>query len=235
MSASSSPFPNPRHAPEDGLLAYGGDLTPDTLRSAYAQGIFPWFEEGQPILWWSPDPRYLLDPHPFRPRKSLQRWLATRNWRVTTDHAFERVIDACAAPRSDDDGTWITSAMRHAYCRLHAEGDAHSIEIWDEDTLAGGLYGVAVGSCFCGESIFTRQSNGGNTAIIALAALCRAWGFEMIDCQTHSDHLVALGAKPMARNDFLNQLVTMQEQRPQAHWGCQTQLQDLLEGILPEL
>jgi leucyl/phenylalanyl-tRNA--protein transferase len=224
-------FPDPRHAPDDGLLAYGGNLHPDTLRRAYALGIFPWFNDDQPILWWSPNPRYLLVPATYRPRKSLLRWLKSRDWSITTDHAFGQIIRACAAQRANSDGTWITTDMQQAYCDLHHDGDAHSVEVWEGNTLVGGLYGVAVGRCFCGESIVTLANNGGNTAILALVSLCQRWGFETIDCQTETDHLVNAGAAPIPRETFLDQLERLRTGSPNAHWQERFTLRELIQQL----
>ena len=198
-------FPDPAGALEEpnGLLAFGGDLSPERLLAAYAQGIFPWFDESQPILWWSPDPRCVFHTGELRPNRSLRRLLAQRDWRFSVDHAFREVVEACAGPRGDDAGTWIVPAMLEAYAGLHALGHAHSVEVWDGGRLVGGIYGVAVGRLFCGESMFSRESGGSKAALMALAALLHDWGFPLLDAQVTNPHLVSLGAREIPRADFL--------------------------------
>lgn len=198
-------FPDPSRAlaEPDGLLAFGGDLSPRRLLAAYARGIFPWYGEGQPILWWSPDPRCVFRTDELKPNRSLRRLLARRDWRFSVDRAFREVIEACAEPRGDDAGTWIVPAMIDAYAGLHALGHAHSVEVWDGGRLVGGIYGVAVGRLFCGESMFSRESGGSKAALMALAALLRDWGFPLLDAQVANPHLLSLGAREMPRGDFL--------------------------------
>jgi leucyl/phenylalanyl-tRNA--protein transferase len=182
----------------NGLLAIGGDLAPERLLCAYRQGIFPWYSEGQPILWWSPDPRVVLFPPRLKISKSLRKLLKRSPFEVTLDRAFAAVIERCAAPRPDQDGTWINVAMIEAYLRLHELGHAHSVECWRHGTLAGGLYGVSVGRVFFGESMFSAVSNASK---VALAHLC-GLGFELIDCQIPNEHLRRLGAELVPRKAF---------------------------------
>ena len=200
-------FPPPEHAEEDGLLAMGGDLRVERLLAAYRTGIFPWYSDGQPILWWSPDPRLVLFPDEFHCSRSLRRTLKRGTFEIRFDTAFEEVIEACAnAPRNYGDGTWITPGMRHAYTRLHELGFAHSVEAWRGGALAGGLYGLSLGACFFGESMFTRETDASKAALSALVTLCRAWNFAFIDCQVTNDHLLSLGAREIPRAAFLEQL-----------------------------
>lgn len=201
-------FPDPARALSEpnGLLAFGGDLSPQRLLAAYAQGIFPWYGEGQPILWWSPDPRCVFRTDELKPNRSLRRLLARTTWQVSVDRAFREVIEACAEPRADEPGTWITPAMMDAYTALHALGHAHSVEVWDGNRLVGGIYGVATGRLFCGESMFSRASGGSKTALMALAARLREWDFPLIDAQVVNPHLLLLGAREIPRTDFLARL-----------------------------
>lgn len=191
----------------DGLLAAGGDLSTPRLLEAYRRGIFPWYEEGQPILWWSPDPRAVLYPHRVKIARSLRKTLKNKPWTVTFDHAFRATLTACAAPRAKSHGTWITRQMLQAYCRLHKERLAHSVEVWSEnDELIGGLYGVAIGRVFYGESMFSRQSDASKVALVYLARHLQAWGYPLIDCQLASPHVESLGAEPMPRHAFTRHL-----------------------------
>lgn len=190
----------------NGLLAVGGDLSPERLLSAYRQGIFPWFSEGQPILWWSPDPRSVLVPERIRVSRSLRRTLAHHPLRITMDHAFSRVVDACAQPRRDSRGTWITDDMFNAYCRLHQMGYAHSVEAWHKGELVGGLYGVALGKIFFGESMFHTMTDASKVAFVHLARQLQQWNFVLIDCQVQTSHLDSLGAEAMPRARFIQTL-----------------------------
>jgi leucyl/phenylalanyl-tRNA--protein transferase len=201
-------FPPVGQALEDpaGLLAGGGDLSPDRLLAAYRRGIFPWFSEGQPVLWWSPDPREVLFPAQFRLSRSLAKTLRGGRLTTTEDRAFEAVIDGCAAPRPGAQGTWITPDMREAYVRLHQRGIAHSIETWEAGQLVGGLYGVAVGRVFCGESMFSRRPDASKVAMAALVAAAPRQGIALIDCQMPSGHLRSLGSRPLPRERFLEYL-----------------------------
>ncbi len=204
-------FPPPALALADpnGLLAFGGDLSPARLLAAYRQGIFPWFGAGEPILWWSPDPRCILRTERPRINRSLRRQLRGKHWRLTVDHAFARVIRACAAPRNDDSDTWITADMRDAYVRLHTLGHAHSVEVWDGEELAGGVYGLAIGRLFCGESMFSAQSGGSKLALVALAQLLRDMGFPLIDTQVANPHTLSLGATEIPRAEFLREVARL--------------------------
>lgn len=183
----------------NGLLAVGGDLSPARLLHAYQRGIFPWFSEGQPILWWAPDPRAVLLPSALRISRSLKKTLRREKFQVTFDRVFLPVIQACAAPRAHQNDTWITNDMVDAYCALHQRGFAHSVECWEDGELAGGLYGVAIGKIFFGESMFSRSSDASK---VALARLCTS-GYEVIDCQLPSDHLKRLGATDLPRREFM--------------------------------
>ena len=186
----------------DGLLAAGGDLSPERLLYAYRHGIFPWYDSGQPILWWSPDPRCVLRPHEFHVSKRLRRSLSRSKLEVSFNQAFSAVIAACAEDRIGQQGTWITDDMADAYSRLHQQGWAHSIEIWQDNRLAGGLYGLAIGQAFFGESMFSRQTNASKAAMLALCQQMVLNDFEILDCQVESPHLVSLGASLMPRKKF---------------------------------
>lgn len=171
--------------------------------AAYAQGIFPWFNEDDPPLWWSPDPRCVFHTAELDIHRSLRRQLAGKSWRLTIDHAFRQVVEACAAPRPGQAGTWIVPAMMDAYTALHELGHAHSVEVWEGDDMVGGIYGIAIGRLFCGESMFSRQSGGSKIALIALARLLRGWEFPIIDAQVSNPHLLSLGAAEYSRARFL--------------------------------
>lgn len=198
-------FPAPESAltEPNGLLAFGGDLSPARLLAAYATGIFPWFSAGEPILWWSPDPRCVFHTASLRPNRSLRRALRGSTWWVTADRAFARVIRACAAPRAEHAGTWITADMIDAYEALHALGHAHSVEVWDGDDLVGGIYGIAIGRLFCGESMFSARSGGSKVALMTLAHWLRQWGFPLLDAQVTNPHLLGLGAVEIPRGQFV--------------------------------
>jgi len=203
-------FPDPATALDypDGLLAAGGNLSVDTLLKAYRQGIFPWYEQGQPILWWSPNPRAVIVPEQIHISKSLAKTLRRGGYRVTTDQAFAAVIKACAEPRPEhldrpgENHTWISAEMIAAYIHLYDAGHAHSVEYWLDDQLCGGLYGLAIGNVFCGESMFSRASNASKIAFSHLAKGLEEAGFVLIDCQIENEHLNSLGAQNMAREDF---------------------------------
>jgi len=195
-------------ASPNGLLAVGGDLSLARLRAAYRQGIFPWYSPGQPLLWWSPDPRMVLDPAHFHAntalRKRLRRLQAGRDaFEVRVDTACAEVLAACAGPRQGQPGTWITAEMQAAYLAWHRSGEVHSIETWQGDQLVGGLYGISLGGAFFGESMFTRVSDASKVALACLVAFLRRHGVALIDCQQETPHLASLGARPMARADFL--------------------------------
>ena len=199
-------FPPPELALIDpnGLLAIGGDLRAERLAEAYYQGIFPWFNVNDPILWWSPDPRAVFEPrHPFG-SKSLIKFLKKSTWRYTINHAFLDVLAGCAQPRSSQDGTWISAEIQMAYYELHLQGLAHSIEVWDGDDLVGGLYGIPVGSVFCGESMFHRQTNASKAAFAILNQHLVKHDFQLIDAQVMNPHLLSLGAMAIPRSEFLS-------------------------------
>ncbi len=201
------PFPDVELANSDGLLASGGDLSPERLLCAYSQGIFPWFSEGQPILWWSPDPRCVLYPKQFQSRRSLQQSIRKHSFEFQVDTAFAQVIQACAAPRaSDKGGTWITNDMQDAYLHLHQLCIAHSVECWQRNQLVGGLYGVVIGSVFFGESMFSDVSDASKAA---LWFLCKQYAqISLIDCQMTTSHLLSLGAIEIPRVQFLREIET---------------------------
>lgn len=206
LAADAPPvFPDPAQAMRapNGLLALGGDLSPARLLAAYSHGIFPWFGEDEPILWWSPDPRCIFRTDRPHISRSLRRQLRRSPWEVRLDTAFAAVMDACAAPREDQHGTWIVPAMRHAYVELHRLGHAHSIEVWDGDTLVGGLYGVSVGRLFCGESMFSARSGGSKMALVAACRHLHAAGYPWLDAQVTNPHLLAMGAEEWPRRHFL--------------------------------
>jgi leucyl/phenylalanyl-tRNA--protein transferase len=198
-------FPSGDQALEEpnGLLALGGCLSPARLINAYRHGIFPWFSEGEPILWWSPDPRLILIPEQIKVSRSLRQQCRKSTWDVTHDRAFEAVMTACAAPRRDGEGTWISPAIQKAYLALHDLGIAHSFEAWQEGVLVGGLYGVALGQVFFGESMFHWVTDASKVALVMAADRLRAWDYRLIDCQVQTDHLSSLGALPMPRAEFL--------------------------------
>jgi leucyl/phenylalanyl-tRNA--protein transferase len=205
---ADDPFPPLSRAAREpnGLLAAGADLSSARLVEAYGQGIFPWFSEGQPILWWSPDPRMVLFPGALKVSRSLGRTLRKEPFELRADSAFGRVMEACAAPRAGQDGTWITDAMREAYGELHRQGIAHSVEAWRDGELVGGLYGIALGRAFFGESMFSRVPDASKVALVALARSLEAWGFGMIDCQMKTAHLASLGAHEIPRAEFARRL-----------------------------
>lgn len=214
-SPSHLPFPDPATAETDpdGLLAVGGDLSPQRLVNAYRQGIFPWYSPGQPILWWSPDPRMVLFPDELHVSRSLRKVLRQGRFEVTFDRAFEAVIQCCAAPRGPGEGTWLTPEMIRAYIRLHEQGIAHSVESWLEGELVGGLYGIQLGSLFFGESMFSRASNASKVAFVQLVQSLQALGCPLVDCQVHTPHLESLGATMIPRARFL-ELVQAHRQDP---------------------
>ena len=200
------PDPSAALADPNGLLAAGGALSPAWLLAAYRRGIFPWFSPGQPILWWSPDPRAVFEPATFRPSRSLAQSIRNRGYETRIDTDFGAVVAACAAPRGDDAGTWITGAMRRAYAELHRLGVAHSVETWHEGRLVGGLYGVRLGGLFFGESMFSRARDASKVALSRLIDEARATGIGLIDCQLPTPHLASLGATTLPRGEFLRRL-----------------------------
>ena len=199
-------FPPVAAAENYGLLAFGGDLSPERLLLAYSQGIFPWYNDGDPILWWSPDPRCILLPERLHISRSLRKTLRSGKFSVTSDLAFGRVIQACRNLRKDADGTWITTEMLTAYQQLHRLGFAHSVECWQGGELVGGLYGICLGRCFFGESMFSLRPDASKVALVTLAHRLAAVGFELIDCQQTTEHLLSLGAQQVPRNRFLQLL-----------------------------
>lgn len=201
-------FPPVELASPEGLLAVGGDLRAERLLEAYRHGIFPWYNPGQPILWWSPDPRAVLFPEGLRVSHSLAKTLRRGKFRVTLDRAFREVMQACAAPRRRGaaHGTWITPEMIEAYTVLHERGLAHSVESWSDDRLVGGLYGVALGRAFFGESMFSRATDASKAAFVYLVRQLALWNFAFVDCQLPSGHLASLGAESIRRRDFLDRL-----------------------------
>lgn len=215
-------FPSPHLANNDGLLAIGGDLSPERLILAYQNGIFPWYNSSyEPILWWSPNPRFVLYPSELKISKSMKQVLKKNTFTVTFDTAFNDVITACRETRLnptpthstnildnyEEDNTWLNPEMINAYTQLYKKNYAHSVEVWDQNhNLVGGVYGIAVGTVFCGESMFAKQNNASKTGFIVLVKHLNAWGFTLIDCQIESQHLSSLGAKPILRNEFLKHL-----------------------------
>ncbi len=193
-------------AEPNGLLAAGGDLSVRRLLEAYRCGIFPWFNVGEPILWWSPDPRMVLFPNEFKCSRSLKKRLANADYEVRVDTAFTEVMRSCAAPRQRQAGTWITTEMAAAYAGLHSLGYAHCVETWMEGQLVGGLYGVAIGRAFYGESMFSRRTDASKIALASLVEQLRRWGFGLIDCQMATSHLASLGAREIPRGEFVARL-----------------------------
>jgi leucyl/phenylalanyl-tRNA--protein transferase len=220
LSTNSSDlrFPPVDAASPEGLLAVGGDLRPERLLEAYRHGIFPWYEEDQPILWWSPDPRTVLFPDKLHVPRSLDKTIRRGHFTVTLDTCFRNVMMECAGPRPQypEGGTWITPEMIEAYTRLHELGHAHSIETWQEGKLVGGLYGVAIGGAFFGESMFSRATDASKVALVSLIRQLRTWGFKIFDCQQASPHVMRLGAEEIPRRMFiehLNAALTIQDRR----------------------
>ena len=205
------PFPSVTAALADpnGLLAAGGELSSARLIDAYRHGIFPWFNPGQPILWWSPEPRMVLFPSELKVSRSLVKVLRNRDYQVRADTGFRAVMEACAEPRPEQNGTWISDEMIAAYCALHEQGFAHSVETWIDGELAGGLYGVALGRMFYGESMFTRAADASKIALVHLTRQLERWQFGMIDCQMYTPHLASLGARAISRADFMHELAEL--------------------------
>ncbi len=204
----NAPFPPVEHAEKepDGLLAVGGDLSAQRLLNAYRHGIFPWYSDQQPILWWSPDPRTVLYPDKIKISRSLKKALRNKPFTVTFDSCFARIIQACAKPRNDSPGIWITEEMQEAYTQLHNQGFAHSVEVWLDDRLVGGLYGIAIGEVFFGESMFSRVADASKIALVKLCQLLTQRGYRMIDCQVYTEHLISLGAEEISRKAFIRHL-----------------------------
>lgn len=207
LSEHAQGFPDPEGANRDGIVAIGGDLSPDRLLLAYEQGLFPWFNEGDPILWWSPDPRFVLFPSELKVAKSMRPYFNQRKFGLSYDRDFRQVIEKCQQTyRPGQGGTWITDDMLNAYCTLHEMGYAHSVEVWLEDELVGGLYGIALGKVFFGESMFAQVSNASKFGFIGLVRRLRDRGYTLVDCQQETRHLASLGARPISRSDFLRKL-----------------------------
>jgi len=201
-------FPHPELANEDGILAVGGDLSPKRILLAYQNGIFPWFAQDEPIIWWSPNPRMVLFPDNLHISKSMRPLFNKHAFKVTFNKNFELVIDACAHPRPNqlDEMAWLTDEMKQAYFNLHKLGFAHSVEVWDKNELVGGLYGISIGGCFFGESMFSKVSNASKYGFITLVQKLKKQGFTLIDCQVHTEHLASLGAELIPRHQFLTLL-----------------------------
>ena len=231
-------FPPVEQALEDppGLLASGGDLSSETLIAAYSHGIFPWYQRGEPLLWWSPDPRAVLLPERLHLSRSLQRTMRRKRYQLRINTAFDAVVSACAAPRKDSHDSWITTEMQHAYAKLHKLGKAHSIEVWDGKELIGGLYGVVVGSVFSAESMFYRQPDASKIALAATCALLRQWHRPLLDCQIINPHLRRLGAEEIPRTQFKRFLPAYRESAPaqSSEWNAPTSWhsEELLEQLL---
>ena len=223
-------FPHPSLS-EDGLLAVGGDLSTERLVLAYKNGIFPWYNEEEPILWWSPDPRFVLFPEELKVSKSMRPYFNQGKFRVTIDQVFDQVIDNCSnVPRIGQEGfsSWITPEMKSAYIKLHKEGIAHSVEVWDEEELVGGLYGIALGKVFYGESMFSKKSNASKFGFISLVRRLQQLGYKLIDCQQETPHLASLGARAIDLNQFLSFLdINKSESTHIGHWG------DIMDNEIP--
>ncbi len=236
-NASDEPFPPVEFAWDEpnGLLAVSGDLSPQRLINAYQSGIFPWFNENEPIYWWSPDPRAVLYPQAMHISRSLRKVARNKGYRISFDENFAETVSACAAPRSYSHDTWITAGMHKAYCQLHKLGVAHSVEVRNsQNELVGGLYGVVSRGVFSGESMFSREADTSKLALLALAAHMDAWGYTLIDCQIMNDHLKSLGAVGIARESYIKQLKHSRYPKPHrwqlieeldlSHWNQRTNL-----------
>jgi len=244
LNDPTDPLPDTRHAlppgsDAPGLLAAGGELTPQRLTEAYCHGVFPWYSAGQPVLWWSPDPRMVLMVDEFRLshslRKTVRRFASDPRCELRVDSAFRRVINACAsAPREGQDGTWIVPELIEAYCAWHALGAAHSVETWIDGELVGGLYGVSLGRMFFGESMFAHRTDASKIAFAALVCLCREHGIPMIDCQQHTRHLASMGARELPRAEFEARLSRNLGDPPIANWAYDLSLWRHLEPSRPE-
>jgi len=212
------PFPDIRQAltEPNGLLAVGGCLSPVRLLNAYRHGIFPWYGNDDPILWWSPDPRWVIHPQDYKPARSLAKQMRRGVFTFSYDRAFDEVLKGCAAPRADVAGTWITQEMQAAYLALYRMGFAHSFEAWQGDKLVGGLYGVTIGRVFFGESMFHRVSNASKAVFAYAMTRLAVWGYKLVDCQVHSAHLESLGAEAMSRTDFARKLYVICKHEPLA-------------------
>ncbi|WP_415891290.1 leucyl/phenylalanyl-tRNA--protein transferase [Neptuniibacter sp. SY11_33] len=224
LQDSNDPFPPIDQALEDpnGLLAAGGDLTPERLVSAYRMGIFPWYSPGEPILWWSPSPRCVITPDELHVSRSMRKRLKKDDYRVEFDKNFADVIAACAAPRKGEDGTWITNDIQNAYNHLHKLGVAHSVEVYMNGELVGGLYGLAIGKLFFGESMFSRKRDASKIALIKMVEQLEKWGYALIDCQVSNEHLFSLGAYEIPRESFQSYLDKYLDQPLDHSWQFET-------------
>jgi len=215
MISGEIDFPPAELASPEGLLAIGGSLTRERLISAYCRGIFPWYSEGEPVMWWSPDPRLVLYPEELRISRSLKKTIKKRLFRITMNRAFEQVMAGCAgAKQRNETGTWISPEMIDAYCDLHAAGYAHSVESWIDDELVGGLYGVSIGNCFFGESMFSIRSDASKVAFVRLVEHLRCHSFRLIDCQVTTDHMIRFGAREISRKHFMKELSVALDRKP---------------------
>jgi|TARA_Y100000022_G_scaffold198078_2_gene207745 leucyl/phenylalanyl-tRNA--protein transferase len=197
-------FPSPEQASAEGIVAVGGDLQPERVMLAYRKGIFPWFESDDFLLWWSPDPRMVLFPDRLKVSKSMRTVLRKKQFEVTFNKAFDQVVEACAkVKRFGQNGTWITPGLMEVYSTIHTQGHAHSVEVWEEGSLVGGLYGIDLGTVFCGESMFSKSSNASKVALIYLVKELKKNKYELIDCQVPTQHLASMGAEPISRTEFL--------------------------------
>ncbi|RLV60078.1 leucyl/phenylalanyl-tRNA--protein transferase [Parashewanella curva] len=214
LSDETDNFPPVNCALEEpnGLLAVGGDLSPKRLLNAYYNGIFPWFNEDDPILWWSPNPRAIIVPSQLHISRSLAKFNRKHSWKITINHAFDQVIHQCAKLRANEQGTWITKTIEQAYIQLHRLGHAHSIEVWEDEILIGGLYGIKMGKVFCGESMFHTKTNASKIAMIALDKHLQDSGYELLDTQLMNPHLLSMGAKEISREDFIQLLSVLRDQ-----------------------
>ena len=200
-------FPSPEQASDEGIVAVGGDLKPERVMLAYRKGIFPWFESDDFLLWWSPDPRMVLFPEQVKISKSMRAVLRKKQFEVTFNKAFDSVVEACAkVKRFGQNGTWITPGLMEVYSTLHTQGHAHSVEVWEEGVLVGGLYGIDLGTVFCGESMFSKANNASKVALISLAKELKKNKYKLIDCQVPTQHLVSMGAESIPRAEFLTYL-----------------------------
>jgi leucyl/phenylalanyl-tRNA--protein transferase len=231
LAPDDTRFPPVERAHASGLLAIGGDLRPERLRAAYAQGIFPWYSTGEPLLWWSPDPRCVFDTAATRPHRRFARMLRALPWTLSADRAFAQVVAACAAPRPGQSGTWITPTMRRAYARLHELGHAHSFEVWDGSELVGGLYGVASGGMFSGESMFSVRSGGSKVALYAACRALAAWRMPLLDAQVANAHTLALGAVEMPRVEFIATLHSLADVNAPGYWDAALPLRSAVQLI----
>jgi len=224
LQDSNDPFPPIDQALEDpnGLLAAGGDLTPERLVSAYRMGIFPWYSPGEPILWWSPSPRCVITPDELHVSRSMRKRLKKDDYTVQFDKNFAAVIAACSEPRKGEDGTWITRDIQNAYNQLHQLGIAHSVEVYMDGELVGGLYGLAIGKLFFGESMFSRKRDASKIALIKMVEQLEKWGYALIDCQVSNEHLFSLGAYEISRESFQNYLDKYLDQPLDHSWQFET-------------